>query len=251
MAKISRDLNMGTLHPRETIYASGTLGAANAEIVQACDGATTLSLDLRGTFNLSLEVAGSVDGVNWTPIPLRQLNVATLTYQALLSGPAPGVYVGKCATFRLIRARVPSWSSGAVTAVLAAHLGQLDDSLAGQISPLIVTATGVVGAAVTLTIPAAGQALRPYLTWLRIDRFAGAALTAGATPVLITTTNLPGTLTITAPADGAAQGTNAIVIDQTFGFPIASLTQNAATTIVCPATLGVLWRATAGYYLAP
>jgi hypothetical protein len=251
MAKISKDLSTGTLHPRETIYASGLLGALNSEVLLACDGANTVSLDVRGTFNLNIEVAGSVDGVNWTPIPLRALNQATLNYQTLLSGVSAGVYVGKCAIFRIVRARVPSYSSGAAAAVLAASIGQLDDSLVSQITPLMVTATGAAGAAVTLSIAATGQNLRPYLTSLYISRFAATALTASATPVTITTTNLPGGLAFMAPADGAALGVVTNVIDQTYGFPLAALAQNTATTITLPATPGVIWRATAGYYFAP
>ena len=44
MAKLSRDLSSGTLHPRENISGSGALGALNAEIVINADGASTVSL---------------------------------------------------------------------------------------------------------------------------------------------------------------------------------------------------------------
>jgi hypothetical protein len=251
MAKISKDLSVGTLHPRENLYAAGSLAAANAELVLACDGASTFSLDLRGIYNLNIELSGSVDGVNWVPIVVRALNVATLNYQALITNPAPGIYVGKCASFRLIRVRVPSYTSGSAAAFLMASVAQLDDSLVAELTPLVVTATGAAGAAVTLTIPATGQALRPYLTSLFISRFAATALTASATPVVITTTNLPGALAFTAPADGVALGVVTPIVDQNFGFPIATSAQNTATTIVLPATPGVIWRATVGYYLAP
>jgi hypothetical protein len=66
----------------------------------------------------------------------------------------------------------------------------------------------------------------------------------------VTTTNLPGTLAFSFPADAAAQGT----VDrwrEDFAYPIASNAQNAATTIVCPATTNVIWRITAGFYVAP
>ena len=73
MAKLSRDLTTGTLHPRENIAGSGTLGALNAEIVINADGASTVALDLRGTFNLTVELAGSVDGTNWTLLAVRSM----------------------------------------------------------------------------------------------------------------------------------------------------------------------------------
>jgi hypothetical protein len=71
MAKLSKDFSAGTLHPREALVASGVLGALNSELIVAADGAASVSLDLRGTFTLSVEVAGSIDGVNWTPIAVR------------------------------------------------------------------------------------------------------------------------------------------------------------------------------------
>lgn len=36
-----------------------------------------------------------------------------------------------------------------------------------------------------------------------------------------------------------------------FNLPIATSAQATATTIVCPATPNVIWRVTAGYYVAP
>jgi hypothetical protein len=36
-----------------------------------------------------------------------------------------------------------------------------------------------------------------------------------------------------------------------FAYPVSTVAQNTATTIVCPATVGVIWRITAGYYVAP
>ncbi len=74
MAKLSRDLSSGTLHPRENITGSGALGALNAEIVINADGASTVALDLRGTFNMTVEVAGSVDGTNWTLLAVRSIS---------------------------------------------------------------------------------------------------------------------------------------------------------------------------------
>jgi len=71
MAKLSRDLTTGTLYGRENIAGFGTLGSLNAEIVINADGASTVALNLHGTFNLTVEVAGSVDGTNWTLLAVR------------------------------------------------------------------------------------------------------------------------------------------------------------------------------------
>jgi hypothetical protein len=248
--KISKDLNAGNLHPRETLFISGALGAVNAEVIVPADGAASLALDLRGTFSMTIEVAGTVDGVNWTLIPVRPINQASLSYVAAVTGTTVGVWVGKCAPFRSIRARVTAYTSGAATAFLVADTAPLDDSLQGTIAPLYGTITGAAGAAVTLTLAAPGVGLRQYVTFLRILRSASVALTAGAVPTVVTTTNLPGAIAFSFGADAAPQGSDRI-ISEDFGYGIPSSAQNVATTIVCPVTTGVIWRVSAGYYVAP
>jgi len=255
MAKITRDLTTpvgGTtvLHSRETLIVSGNLGVVNAEVILPCDGCSSFAIDLRGTFNLTLEASGTVDGVNWTPIPVRPINQAALVYVAAIVGAVQGVWMGKTSTYRSIRVRCTAFTSGSVALTLAASTGLLDDSLQGQISPLLVTATAAISVAATLTLPAPGAGLRQYLSSLVIGRFAGAVLTAAATPVVVTTTNLPGALAFSVPADAAAQGT----IDryrEEFALPLAASAQNTAVTIVAPLTTGVIWRLTATYYVAP
>lgn len=252
MAKISRDLATptgggSTINPRETIFATGNISAANAEVVIPVDGCSTVALDLRGTFSLTIELAGTIDGTNYTPIPVRPVNVASVAYVAAVTGAASGAWVGKCAGYRSVRARCTAWTSGTAATTLAASNGALDDTL---VTSVIGTTVGTGGAATTLTLASPGTGLRHYLTYLSINRFATALLTAGAVPVTVTTTNLPGSLAFSFPADAAAAGT----IDrwrEDFAFPIAASAQATATTIVCPATTGVIWRVTAGYYVAP
>lgn len=250
MAKLSTDLRDAVLHPRESLSGTGTLGALNAEIFADCDGSGSLALDLRGTFSLTVEVAGTIDGTNWVPIPLRPLNTAAVSYVAAVAGTAAGVWVGSAAPFRRVRARVTAYTSGAATAVLMTNLPLLDQSLLGQVAPSLGTAVGASGAAVTLTLASPGAGLRHYITYLSIVRFAAVALTAAGTPVTLTTTNLPGALAFTFPADALGLG----AVDrwrEDFAYPIAASAQATATTIVCPATTNVIWRVTAGFYVAP
>lgn len=246
--KISRDLSAGVLHPRESLFVAGNLGALNAELIVACDGCGVVSLDLRGTFNLTAEVSGTVDGVNWVLVPMRSQTGGL--WLSAIAGSVPGVWMGACAGFRSVRVRVTAYTSGAATAVVAAGTSMLDDFAArGGVTSSLGTAVGVAGAAVTLTLAAPGVGLRHYLTYLSINRFAAALLTAAATPVTATTTNLPGALAFSIPADAAAQGT----IDrwrEDFAYPIQSSAQNTATTIVCPATPNVIWRVTAGFLVS-
>ena len=248
MAKLSRDLSTGTLHPRENIAGSGTLGALNAEIVINADGASTVALDLRGTFNLTVEVAGSVDGTNWTLLAVR--SITSGSYVAAVAGTASGAWVAACAGFTRIRARVTAYTSGAATATLLAATGILDDRLLGEVSSNAATITAAVSTAATLTLTAPGAGLRHYITGLRIERHAAALLTAGATPALITTTNLPGALAFSIPVEAAAQGSvYEKVLDPVRAIMAAA--QNTATTIVAPLTTNVIWRISATFYVAP
>lgn len=252
MAKLSRDLSAGTLHPRELITGSGTLATAGSEVIIACDGCASVTLDLRGSFALSIEVAGTVDGSNWVAIPVRVFTHGSASPAYMVATPASqaGVYVGSCLGFRQVRTRCAAYTSGSATVVLAASIAALDQSLAGQVSPLAATNTGASGTAVTLTLGSPGIGLRHYLTQLEITRSAAAALTAGAAPTVVTTTNLPGTLAFTFGADAAAQGVDKMVL-RDFAYPLAASAQNAATTVVCPATTGVIWRVSALFYVAP
>lgn len=250
MAKISRDLAAGNLHPREALFVTGTIGALNGEIITNCDGCGSVALDLRGTFNMTIEVAGTVDGTNWTLIPLKPVNVASKLYVAAVTGSTAGTWVGACAGFRQVRARCTAYTSGGPTAYLSASNAPLDQSLDGMITTTLGTATGVSGAGVTLTITSPGAGLRHYFTYISVNRFAVALLTAAATPVIVTTTNLPGSLAFSIPAEAAPQGT----LDrwrEDFAYAIAASAQGTNTTIVCPATTNVIWRVTAGYYVAP
>lgn len=252
MAKISTDIGTTrSLHPREDLYVTGNLGALNAEIITDCDGASTFTVDLRGTFNMTIEISGTVDGTNWTLIPVKAINAASVLYLTGIAGTAAGIWVGECAGFRRVRARVTAYTSGSASATLSTSVGIIPEPLRGSnVTSIIGTAVGASGAAVTLTIASPGAGLRHYLTYLSINRFAVALLTAGAAPVTVTTTNLPGSLAFSFPAEAAAQGT----IDrwrEDFAFPLAASAQGTATTIVCPATTNVIWRVTAGYYVAP
>jgi hypothetical protein len=252
MAKLSKDLAAGPLHPRETIFGTGNLGSLNAEVIIASDGCAAVAIDLRGTFNLTVEVSGTLDGVNWTPIAVKPVNQAAKLYVAAVTGSVAGVWVAALpAPYRQVRARVTAYTSGAAATTLVAATALPDLSLDGMTTPATLGAQSAsAGAAITLTLASPGAGLRHYLTYLAINRFATALLTASATPVSVTTTNLPTSLAFLFAADAAPQGS----LDrwrEDFAYPIAASAQNTATSIVCPATTGVIWRVTAGFYVAP
>ena len=238
------------LHPREDLFIKGTLSSLNAEVIVACDGSGTVSLDLRGTFSMTVEVSGTVDGTNWLLIPMRPINLASVAFVAAIVGTAQGAWIGACAGYSQIRARVTAYTSGAATATLSASLGEVDWQRSGIVTSGLGTITAAAGVAATLTLASPGAGLRHYLTYVRIARFATAPMTAAATPVLVTTTNLPGTLVFSIQADAALQG-QIFAIQEDFNYPIAANAQATATTIVAPATPNAIWRITAGFYVAP
>lgn len=103
----------------------------------------------------------------------------------------------------------------------------------------LATATGTAGAAVTLTLPATAS-VRHRIVSLEITLYNTAARTGGATPVVVTSTNLVGNPAWTFPSAGAVGTVDRMVSKSDSG--IATSTVNTATTIVCPATTGVMWR---------
>lgn len=250
MSKTTRGLTPFTeLHPRETLFVPGTLGSLNAEIIAYCDGAASFAVDLRGTFNLTFQVLGTVDLVNWTPIPVRAINAASVGYLISTAVSAPGVWAGNVGPYRQIKVMATAYTSGSATCVIMNDIAPLDQLTQG-LAAVSTTVTGASGAIATLTLAAPGVGLRHYITGISIQRFAAAVLTASATPVVVTTTNLPGSLAFTFEADAAALGVMSR-FSQDYAPPIAASAQNTATTIVAPVTTGVIWRVSATYYIAP
>ena len=102
-----------------------------------------------------------------------------------------------------------------------------------------LTATAASGSAVTLTIPAVKERFH-YITHIAIQAYSTAARTGSATPVIVTSTNIPGSPAWTFTTAAAIGTTDIKTIEPTN--PIRSSVANTATTIVCPATTGVIWR---------
>lgn len=111
-----------------------------------------------------------------------------------------------------------------------------------------VSAVGAAAAALTVTLPAvAGQF--HYIDTIEITLYATTAGTGGATPSTVTSTNLPGNTAWTFPS-GRAIGTNYNYV-LSANSPIRSGAAGTATTIVCPATTGALWRVNVFYRTRP
>lgn len=113
---------------------------------------------------------------------------------------------------------------------------------------LCVNQTGAAAAAVTLTLPAvAGQF--HYIDVIEITLYSTAARTGAATPITVTSTNLPGAPTWLFATAGAIGTTLPYAISASCA--IKSSAANTATTIVCPAVTGGIWNVKAIYSTAP
>jgi len=110
---------------------------------------------------------------------------------------------------------------------------------------LSVTATAATGVAVTATLPAVAADFH-YITMIEIIKYATAAITGSATPILVTTTNFPTANVFTFGTAQAVGATLSYVYAP--ALPIRSAVVNTATTIVCPATPSVIWRVNVYYY---
>jgi hypothetical protein len=252
MAKFALEaLGRGSMHPREAQMKSFNFTSSAGEIILDADGCSTLALDLRGTFNATFVVEGTLDGVNYnTVVPLRPMNQVSTLWVTAIAGTTQGLWVGKVGHFFKVRVRSTTYSGGPCLVTMMCDNGAFDDALLARQTSAVVTILSASGAAATLTLPSPGAGLRHYITYVAMVAFAAAATTAAATPALVTSTNLPGALAFTHANDAKAIGQMA-AIREDFAYALAASAQNTATSLLVPAIPGVIWRLTVGYFVAP
>lgn len=252
---------MPHMESRRTV--STLLNAVNAEIIHDLNGdeSALIYINGTGTLNATYNVQGSADGVNFFDLvaypysPASVGGVSPLAAQPLVSEAVNAATVQRAlcvATGGLqkLRVRLTAYTSGNCFVTVnsdecAAIVHYLRDQRAAT---LYISATGVVNAAVTATLSGV-TSLRHYIDRIDVMRSATVALIASATPVLITTTNIPGSPTLTFGADAGGIGVDKM---QSFDFGGAGMSASAAsasTTIVCPAYSGVIWRVNVAYRL--
>lgn len=221
-----------------------SLASLNAETVIDIAQERSASIDVRGTFSLTLIFEVSFNGTDYFQYPIWnpqiEVYVLNITAAGQFSADVP-------AGARKARVRSSAWISGSATVAFRAANG-VGFLYAKPIPASMLSQTAAVLTAVTLTIPAAGIGLYNYLTGLRISKFNTALLTVAAAPVIATTTGIIGTPSFNFPADAGAQGT---IFLNSFEFtnPVKGTAPNTAMTISCPATANVIWRVTAAFYI--
>lgn len=255
----------GSIVPlRERREATANLAALNQELVVPLNGdSNVLVYVLSDLFVGTLEFTGAIDNGPSLFFPVQAYAYSIgciggtipnagqpMLSDALVAANLTRVYSIPVGQLKALRIRASAYTSGNCTLYVVSDTNNSLNPQAGDQNPatLCVTATAAVSTAVTLTLPAV-PGLRHYIDSLHIVRSATAALTASATPVVVTTTGLPGNPAFTFGSDAAGIGIDkeARLDCGPEGFAAAAL--GAATTVVMPVYTGVIWRATAIYHL--
>lgn len=248
----------------QPIITTVTISTSNGIVSAATNGLSSIGVQILSVGTGGVIVfEGSGDNVNWAPLS----GLTNGTQVSVTGTSVPGAWQFDGASVPYFRIRATALTSGTITGVIVltannsvvmleqglvpAALTGIEGGLVVRdipiSSPLAATATAAANTGATLTLNAAGAGLFHYITHIEITRTATAAL-AGTATLVVTSTNLPGSLAWSYGNAMAAGGTQKDT-DITFYSPLKSSVANTATTIVMPAPgLGVLWRATAFYY---
>jgi hypothetical protein len=229
---------------------TASLGALNAEAVVDLNGQAAMAIDARsGAFNGTLAFEGTVDGTNYIGIVPWSVQGAAYVTNPAFAGSVANNYILGVTGFKRVRTRVSAFTSGAVN--IAMRASSADYGIYNWPLPTtqIGTATGAANAAVTLTLTGVAGVYH-CITGIEVTRNATAAL-AGTATLVITTTNIPGSLAWSV-GNAMAAGGSQTDVRNIFPNPIRSTVAGTNTTIVTPVPgAAVLWRVTAYYYLCP
>lgn len=246
----------------EARTATGTLAAVNAEVALdlSGDNSATIHLTTGAAFTGTYVIEGSINGTDYSPVLAFPYTPACLNgtipvagQPLLLEASTLAIQRALCVAvgqLKKLRVRLSAFTSGTLAVTINADTC---DSLSPYVrdqkaATLMFTATGAAAAAVTATIPLVAG-LRHYIDRISVVRSATAALTASATPVVVTTTNLPGTPALTFGSDVAGIGVDKEAVFDFGGAGMAAIAAGTNTTIVCPAYTGAIWRVNVSYRL--
>ncbi|MGL5079177.1 MAG: hypothetical protein ACRDBG_25535 [Waterburya sp.] len=248
---------------RERREASGTLGAVNAELVIDTNGDESALVYIQSTAfigTLEFTAASNNDSTQFFPIATYPyaigcvggtipLAAEPIISDALVAANIARVYSIPCGQVKKLRVRVSAFTSGScVCSIVTDTQRMLNTAVLARPATRMITNTGVASAAVTATLPAVAG-LRHIVDFVKVTRSATVALTASATPLLITTTNLPGSPVITMGQDAAQIGVDKEVTLDFGSSGLAATTINTPTTIVAPIATGSIWRINVAYRL--
>lgn len=222
------------------------ISALNGTVDVGIANENSCTIDVRGTFTATLICQGTINGSDYFQIPLLVPNTEIWQVNVTAAGSFLAHLPAGCKQVRIL---CTAYTSGSASIYMRCATGDNIVYAKPIPSTTIATTTGTAGAAVTLTVAAPGAGLSHYITGIYITKFAAALLTAAATPVLVTTTNIGGSPVFSFSAAADPQGTAVEIVRQFGGNPLKSAAQNTATTIVCPATTATIWRVQVAYYV--
>jgi hypothetical protein len=252
---------LGNFMPHlEARRTTGTLASLNAEVVHDLNGDSSAIIYLNGAIG-TYAVDGSADGVNYFPLLCYPYGTASLggvlpqaaqplVQEAVSAATAIRALCTSVSGLQKVRVRMTAYASGACDVTINS-----DDCR--SISPyvndlkaatLMVTATAAAGVAVTAVLPLV-TGLRHYIDRIDIVRSATAALTTNAAPVVISIANLPSNPQFTLGQDVGGMGVDKLISLDFGASGMAATAIGTATTIVCPAYVGVIWRVNVAYRL--
>jgi hypothetical protein len=255
---------LGNFMPHlEARSSAATLAAINAEVVHnlSGDASAVIYLNGTGTLNATYAVDGSADGVNYFPLLCYPYGTASLggflpqSAQPLVQETvvAATVIRALCTSvggLQKVRVRLTAYVSGSYNVTINSDDCKSINPYANDLkaATLMVSATAAAATAVTATLPAV-VGLRHYIDRIDVVRSATAALTAAATPVSVTTTNIPGLPVLTFGWDTGGIGVDKMQSLDFGASGMAAISSGTATTIVCPLYPGVVWRVNVVYRL--
>lgn len=218
---------------------------ANGTLIVPCGGFSQVRL--RATIYTSGTVSVTYDaGLGMNVYPVTNYNPVALN-ATVTQGPAASLANAWSAKITDGTDLAQVSAAGALLVDGSAVTQPVSGTVNPSDSTLSVTATGLTGAAVTATLAAvAGQFHR--ISSLEIMAYTTLARVGVAAPVLVTSTNLPGSNAWTFATAAVIGSTDTKYF--TFSNPYKSTVVNTATTIVCPATLSIIWRVNVVYYSA-
>jgi hypothetical protein len=254
-------------HGGNGVLLTGTPTALSSVALPLPGGESAWVVQLTGTFGggtvwfeTSANSTNGTDG-SWTTLSMRTIgtNTTVIGDSALIAG----LFRGNTSSMSYVRVRITGATTPSVAVVLrvsdAPGPVALNAPLPGganrigevsvRAADLTVVVTAAAAAAATLTIPAPAAGLFHYFTGIYLLLYSTAARTGVATPILVTTTNMPGGRAFLFGTAGAIGTVDRLFED--FAMPIRASAAATATTFVAPAVTGGLWRMTATYYTAP
>ena len=248
----------------------GTITSAASDVVHALNGDESCVFYLNGTpLNATYIIEGSANavetdggaGADWFPILCYPYTPASTVGSALqASQPIYTEFVNAATTKRLlcaavgglrrVRVRLTTYATGNLgVSITSDSCTPINPYVRDQkASTLLVTAVAASGVATAVSLPAVAG-MRHYVDFINVTFSPTAATTASATPVTVTTANLPGNPAITVGLKTREIGD---YFERALDFGASGLSATAAgtaTSVSCPAITGVISRVTVVYRL--